>query len=70
MLADTKKYPYKVRIPWKNADTPSRWNEICAIAVEHYGFPGSKYTTHPTLDYMDFYFKDEQDAIWFNLQNL
>lgn len=70
MPADTKHYLYKVRIPWKNGDTPTGWNEVCATAVEQYGLPGSKYTTHPTSDYMDFYFKNEQDAVWFNLQNL
>lgn len=63
---DTKNYPYKVRIDWTMY---VKWNELCADAVEKYGLPGSKYMVQPTQDYMDFYFKDEQDAIWFRLSS-
>jgi hypothetical protein len=43
------------------------WNETCAWAVEKFGLPGDKYETQVTEDYMDFYFKDERDAIHFQL---
>ena len=57
----------RVRIPWKtNHDTPT-WNQKCAWAVETFGLPGDKFDTHATEDYMDFYFKDERDAILFEL---
>jgi len=46
----------KVRIPWKKGDTISDWDETCAWAMEQFGLPGDKFTTHPTVDYMDFYF--------------
>ena len=57
----------RVRIPWKtNHDIPT-WNQKCAWAVETFGLPGDKFDTHATEDYMDFYFKDERDAIIFEL---
>ncbi len=58
----------RVRIPWKKGDTISDWNETCIWAMEHYGVPGTYYTTHPTEDYMDFYFHKEEDAIHFSLR--
>jgi hypothetical protein len=48
-------------------DTINSWNDICAWAVEHYGLPGDKFITHPTEDYMDFMFRNEEDAIHFSL---
>lgn len=56
----------RVRIPWKKGDIID-WNETCAWAIEKFGLPGDKFTTDPTVDYMDFYFKDEGDAILFEL---
>jgi hypothetical protein len=58
----------KVRIAWKHGDTISKWDETCIWAIEHYGLPGERNVTHPTEDYMDFIFKDERDAIHFNLR--
>jgi hypothetical protein len=48
-------------------DTINSWNEICAWAVEYYGLPGDKFITHPTEDYMDFMFRNKEDAIYFSL---
>lgn len=59
---------YKVRIPFNKGDTISDWNETCAWAIEHYGLPGTKFTAHPTPDYMDFVFVDEKDAVHFELR--
>jgi hypothetical protein len=58
----------RVRIPWQPFHDIPTWNETCAWAVEQYGLPGDKYITHPTEDYMDFYFADERDAIHFELR--
>ena len=62
----------KVRIPWNRGNsfsgTVDGWNQICAWAMEKFGLPGDKYTTHPTENYMDFYFQDERDAIYFSLR--
>lgn len=68
MLVDIEKFPYIVRIPWKKGDTANRWDQIGILAVQTYGLPGGKYTTHPTTEYMDFYFKDHKDAVWFRLR--
>ena len=57
----------RVRILWQTNHKYSTWNEICAGAVEQFGLPGDKFDTHATEDYMDFYFKDERDAILFEL---
>ena len=57
----------RVRIPWQtNHDIPT-WNQKCEWAVMSFGLPGDKFDTHATEDYMDFYFKDERDAILFEL---
>jgi len=56
----------RVRISWKKGDIID-WNETCAWVVEQFGLPGDKFETHATEDYMDFYFKDEKDAILFEL---
>lgn len=66
MLVDTNKFPYRVRILWK-VGRVMRWNDICVHAITKYGLPGSKYITQPTADYLDFYFKDDKDAMWFRL---
>jgi len=57
----------KVRIPWKMGDTITDWNETCAKAIEMFGLPGEKFTTHLTEDYLDFIFKDDKDAMVFEL---
>ena len=56
----------RVRISWKKGDIID-WNETCAWAIEQFGLPGDKFEAHATEDYMDFYFKDERDAILFQL---
>jgi hypothetical protein len=57
----------RVRIPWKIGHDIHQWNRTCVWAVMKFGLPGDKYETHATEDYMDFYFKDERDAIIFEL---
>ena len=57
----------KVRIPWQIGDNITDWNETCARAIEMFGLPGDKFTTHLTEDYLDFIFKDEKDAMVFEL---
>ena len=52
---------YKVTVPW--AGQPNFWwNEACASVVEVFGLPGNRFTSHPRMDQMDFYFKSEKDA--------
>jgi hypothetical protein len=60
----------RVCIPWTRATDKSHplWNEICAWCVEQCGLPGDRFEWHPKIDYMEFYFKNEKDAIHFSLR--
>ena len=57
----------RVRISWIKGDTITDWNETCAQAIEMFGLSGDKFTTQLTEDHLDFIFKDEKDAIMFEL---
>lgn len=61
MPRDTE-YKYVVRIDWA-----TNWNEKCVYALEHFGLPGHRFLTHAQEDYMEFKFRNEVDAIKFNL---
>lgn len=53
----------KICIPWIRQN----WNEACAWAIEQYGLPDERFTTHPGEEGMNFYFMDQRDAIVFEL---
>lgn len=58
-----------VRIPWVRAsDNVFRWNEVCAWAIEMFGLPGDRFETHANVDYMDFVFKSNKDALLMSLR--
>jgi hypothetical protein len=57
----------RVRISWQTWHRYTTWNETCVWAIEQFGLPGERYSTHATEEYMDFYFNDERDAILFEL---
>jgi hypothetical protein len=50
-----------VSLPWQGQDK-YWWNEACADVLEVFGLPGDRFTSHPSTDKMDFYFKNERDA--------
>lgn len=52
---------HRVSIPWTGQPN-YWWNEACADVLEVFGLPGDKFTSHPGMDNMDFYFKSEKDA--------
>ena len=59
-----------VRIPWeRNYDDETWWNEVCARAIERFGLPGDKFTTHANIHYMDFVFKSNKDALMFAIEH-
>ena len=59
-----------VRIPWeRNYDNETWWNEVCARAIERFGLPGDKFTTHANIQYMDFVFKSNKDALMFAIEH-
>jgi hypothetical protein len=58
-----------IRVPWDTKkSTGAEWNELLAWTVETYGLPGEKVSFHPTHDWMDFTFDDEQDALMFQIK--
>ena len=54
----------KICVPWQRKN----WNEACAWAIEKYGLPGIMFQSYPGDEGMDFYFKNERDAIHFELR--
>ena len=50
-----------VSIPW-HSQSGQWWNEACADVIEVFGLPGDRFTSHPSVDKMDFYFKSKKDA--------
>ena len=52
----------EIRVPWESQSN-TWWNETCANIIEHFGLPGSKYTTEVSADDMRFFFTDERDAL-------
>jgi len=60
---------YSVRIPWCDQwGAIAPWDVICIWALETFGLPGNRFTTHPNEDYMDFVFYNKQDAEIFTLK--
>lgn len=59
-----------VRIPWSRENaTRTKWNEVCARAIEMFGLPGDRFTTHANVEYMDFVFVSNKDALMFALEH-
>ena len=53
-----------VRIPWTiRTDNEGYWNEVCAWAIERFGLPGDKFVTSANINYMDFIFNNNKDAL-------
>ena len=50
-----------VTVAWDNQNG-FWWNETCAMVVEVFGLPGSRYRSNPQHDYMSFTFKNTKDA--------
>jgi hypothetical protein len=54
-------YVHIVSVLWRG-QREYWWNDTCADIVEVFGLPGDRYTSHPSMDKMDFYFKSQRDA--------
>jgi hypothetical protein len=53
-----------VRIDWsREYDNKTKWNEVCAWAIEYFGLPGDRFETHANVNYMEFIFKSNKDAL-------
>lgn len=58
-----------VRIDWvREYDNKAMWNEVCAWALERFGLPGDRFETHANVNYMEFVFKSNKDALLMALQ--
>jgi hypothetical protein len=58
-----------VRIPWsRKHNNEYKWNEVCAWAIEYFGLPGDRFQTHANVDYMDFVFQSNKDALVMAIQ--
>lgn len=56
-------YIYEVKVPWSdNLNTVARWDLACADVLEVFGLPGDRFTSHPSMDTMNFHFKSKKDA--------
>jgi hypothetical protein len=59
-----------IRVPWSDPyNHGDAWNELLAWTVETFGLPGERMQFHPTENFMDFVFDDEQDALMFQLKS-
>ena len=53
-----------VRISWsREFDDRQRWNDVCAWAIERFGLPGDRFQSHANVNYMDFVFNSNKDAL-------
>lgn len=53
-----------VRIDWNRVyDNKIMWNSVCAWAIEHFGLPGDRFTCRSNVQYMDFVFNSNKDAL-------
>lgn len=53
-----------VRINWtREFDNKVMWNEVCAWAIEYFGLPGHRFQTRANVDYMEFIFESNKDAL-------
>lgn len=57
-----------VRIPWvRENDNLLYWNEVCAWTVRYFGMPEDRFTTTANVDYIEFVFVDNKDALLMSL---
>ena len=53
-----------VRIAWgREFDNEQRWNHVCAWAIERFGLPGERFQCHANVEFMDFVFNSNKDAL-------
>lgn len=54
----------EVYVPWTKArDQDPEWNEVCALMIKKFGFPGDRYISRPEDRGMVFEFKSQQDSL-------
>ena len=59
---------YCVKIPFNlSSGEVNEWNEHCVTAIEMFGLQGDKYVCRFTSSAIEFWFRDDKDAIMFEL---
>jgi hypothetical protein len=59
-----------VRIPWTwKGLNREMWNHVSSRAIERFGLPGERYTCKVGVEYMDYIFKDKNEAMMFALEH-
>ncbi len=69
-----EEHDFRVTIPFSHVDGhPNKiehindWQNHCATAMEMFGLPGDKYTCRVTKEAIEFWFREEKDAVFFEL---
>jgi hypothetical protein len=58
-----------IQVAWQDPyNKDFMWNELMCWAIETFGLNGDRWTYTPTVDYMNFHFPDEKDALMFQLK--
>ena len=52
---------HEIVVAWHNQDN-LWWNETCAMVLEVFGLPGTRFVYKPFEDFMTFTFKSKKDA--------
>ena len=50
------------------AESETEWNAISVWCLETYGLPGDRYITDISTEFMTWFFKSEQDAVFMKLK--
>ena len=61
MTVIASEFKFPVQVSWDDKQTGAWWNETCAMVLEVFGLPGNRFMSHPTREYLIFYFKSEKD---------
>jgi hypothetical protein len=61
---DISEFPYRITLGYNC----KQWNELCAQTVEQFGLPGHRFTVTVSTKAIIFYFKSEQDFLFFKLK--
>lgn len=57
------KFNHIIKVNWNTEQGSIWWNETCALVLEVFGLPGDRFIYKPSMDYMEFLFVSEKDAI-------
>jgi|DEB0MinimDraft_4_1074332.scaffolds.fasta_scaffold59781_2 hypothetical protein len=62
-------HSHRVVIPWHNTiEHVAEWTEGSVWAIEKFGLPGDRYVCSPTREGMEFWFREESDAVFMILR--